>query len=441
MPPYISELPPSSLGIAAPPRRQKNPSVDMWLEDKVATDNAEGLWRLDDGLYDLTAFIHKHPGGAEWLELSKGLDITEAFEVHHLTEQPKEILKKYFVRKAKKKRNSPFTFKEDGFYKTLKREIVKVLPTLPRQSERTTDFFIDSFLVILFFMGTIACKYWNFFYGTLAGNFLGFLTIAAHNYFHKKDNFRMYYFNFSLQTVREWRISHVLSHHLHTNTIDDYEILSAEPFLNYLPVEKSNFRRYGQWFWAPVFWSTGFHRAFVGRIVEYIRGRRNHIKKTDFIAFTFPLFMYIFGGQPLLWTLLMWTYIVVIGSTHLFFVGLHAAHHHPEIFHDGDQPREEYDWGIGQLDAIMERKEISGSHFLVLTNFGDHALHHMFPTIDHATLELLYPTFKRVLAEFGTNLRMVSQLDTLAGGFQQLIKVTPSAAPPDLNKWDINKVK
>lgn len=47
----------------------------------------------------------------------------------------------------------------------------------------------------------------------------------------------------------------------------------------------------------------------------------------------------------------------------------------------------------------MERKEITGSPFLVLTNFGDHCLHHMFPTLDHSTLEHLYPTFKKVSAE------------------------------------------
>lgn len=82
----------------------------------------------------------------------------------------------------------------------------------------------------------------------------------------------------------------------------------------------------------------------------------------------------------------------------------------------------------------MDRKEISGSHFLVLTNFGDHALHHLFPTLDHGTLEHLYPTFEKVLEQFNANLRMVSQLDTLVGGFQQLCRVKPNPNPPDLHK-------
>lgn len=43
----------------------------LWLEMKQEQDGAEGLWRIHDGLYDLTDFIKEHPGGSEWLELTK----------------------------------------------------------------------------------------------------------------------------------------------------------------------------------------------------------------------------------------------------------------------------------------------------------------------------------------------------------------------------------
>ena len=42
-----------------------------WLEGKRVDDNAENLWRVHDKIYDLTDFISKHPGGKEWLELTK----------------------------------------------------------------------------------------------------------------------------------------------------------------------------------------------------------------------------------------------------------------------------------------------------------------------------------------------------------------------------------
>lgn len=42
-----------------------------WIEGKRKDDYAEGLWRVHDKLYDLTAFIPKHPGGKYWLEVTK----------------------------------------------------------------------------------------------------------------------------------------------------------------------------------------------------------------------------------------------------------------------------------------------------------------------------------------------------------------------------------
>lgn len=42
-----------------------------WLEGRRADDNAEGLWRVHNKLYDLKTFVNKHPGGKEWLELTE----------------------------------------------------------------------------------------------------------------------------------------------------------------------------------------------------------------------------------------------------------------------------------------------------------------------------------------------------------------------------------
>jgi hypothetical protein len=42
-----------------------------WLKGKRVDDNAEGLWRINDKLYDLMSFIDRHPGGREWLVFTK----------------------------------------------------------------------------------------------------------------------------------------------------------------------------------------------------------------------------------------------------------------------------------------------------------------------------------------------------------------------------------
>lgn len=42
-----------------------------WLQSRQKDDNAEGFWRVHDTLYDLTDFIDRHPGGVDWIKLTK----------------------------------------------------------------------------------------------------------------------------------------------------------------------------------------------------------------------------------------------------------------------------------------------------------------------------------------------------------------------------------
>lgn len=106
------------------------------MESRRVDDKAEGLWRLNDTLYDLSDFIKFHPGGAFWIESTKGTDITEAFEVHHIRpEQPESLLEKYKIREATEPRNFKFTFKDDGFYRTFKRKVGTKLQTIDRKPE------------------------------------------------------------------------------------------------------------------------------------------------------------------------------------------------------------------------------------------------------------------------------------------------------------------
>lgn len=61
--------------------------------------------------------------------MTRGTDITEAFETSHVVNvrNVERILEKYFVSETNIPRISPYTFKEDGFYKTLKRRIEPII--------------------------------------------------------------------------------------------------------------------------------------------------------------------------------------------------------------------------------------------------------------------------------------------------------------------------
>lgn len=43
----------------------------IWIESKKENDGAEGFWRIHDNLYDFSNFINSHPGGKDWLRLTR----------------------------------------------------------------------------------------------------------------------------------------------------------------------------------------------------------------------------------------------------------------------------------------------------------------------------------------------------------------------------------
>ena len=167
-------------------------SGSIWIKGKQIDDECGDLWRVHDKLYDLSDFIHSHPGGQMWIEVTRGTDITESFESSHLNADKVEaILAKFYRKEATKKRVSPFTFELDGFYRTLKRRAYSHLKhnvtneekTAGRQRVRT----IQNRLLLLFALLVIlAARFTSFPIAILAGVVMTLNVNLAHNYFHRK---------------------------------------------------------------------------------------------------------------------------------------------------------------------------------------------------------------------------------------------------------------
>ncbi|XP_022908490.1 cytochrome b5-related protein-like [Onthophagus taurus] len=409
----------------------KEKSSRVWLNGRKQIDGAENVfWRVHDGLYDLTGFIKNHPGGSQWLELTQGTDITEAFEAHHLSEKPEKLLEKFYIKDAITERVSPYTFKRDGFYRTLKKRVGIILKDTPKIPITISKFYADSLLILTFLTSLLACNFGNYFLVGLSGFFLATVIISAHNYFHQADNFRMFYFQLGFQSVKEWRVSHALSHHLFPNTIIDMEMYIFEPLATYFPKNKSFLKRYLPWLVSPLIWCLVFHGSFFLRLREFFKYNKKEFNISYLIPFSLPIFLVTFSNQPVITCFYFWTCIILSGSFIFAIIGINAAHHAPDIFHDGDAARNEKDFGIAQLDAVMDREEILGSHLWTLTTFGQHALHHLFPTIDHGLLKFIYPVFEETMNEFGVGLRLSNSFKLMKGQFRQIAKVEPNLIPP-----------
>ncbi|CAH0605491.1 unnamed protein product [Chrysodeixis includens] len=405
----------------------------QWLEGKAMDDGAEGLWRVYDGIYDFTDFQDKHPGGVEWFELSKGTDITEAFESHHLNPVVEKMIEKYYIRDAKTPRNSPFTFKEDGFYKTLKRAVREELKKIPPSQSKRTTYIVDGLLATLLTSSVIACwstNYWVVMVSYLiAALSLAWTTVASHNYIHMKTNWRMYLFNLSMWSYRDFRVSHALSHHLYPNTLMDLEVSAFEPILLWNPRKKPFYTSMTlliELAMFPFMFFISFLKRFISNFVRKDFFTR-HYKWHDGVGLLLPLWMYIISGATFYHAVTTWLWIVCTGSLIFYSIGSNAAHHHPNIFKDGDQVREStVDWGMHELEAVMDRTDINGNLFKVMTFFGDHALHHLFPTLDHGLLEHLYPVFLDHCEKFKANFRMTSSFDLFLGQLKMAVKQNPN---------------
>lgn len=237
------------------------------MEGKQIDDNAEGLWRVHDKLYDLTAFVKQHPGGSEWLELTKGIDVTEQFETHHITNKAEHVLAKFYVRDAAKPRNYIFTFNENGFYRTLKRKVADKLPTVDKTPMKISNLISDLILGLVFASAILAAKDDNVYLAILSGVFVLWMLVTAHNFFHQKNNWRMYCFNLSLLNYRDWRVSHAMSHHLYPNTYYDLEISMFEPFLQWIPRPKSAIQKIASPIVSPIVWTVLIVYTAVARLM------------------------------------------------------------------------------------------------------------------------------------------------------------------------------
>jgi len=428
---------PPSISVKYPTNRDlplKN--VYRWLDGRREDENAEGLWRIYDNLYDFTDFIKHHPGGPDWLSWTKGLDITEPFECHHISTKPDALLPKYFVRKATKPRNFKFTMHEDGFFKTLKRKVRDKLATLDKSKENTSKRILDTLLCITYALAILCAKLNSYLIGIVAGLFLTWTIISAHNFFHQKDNWRMKFWNLGLFSYREWRISHSLSHHIYTNTLHDLEISMFEPFFKWLPSPniKSNLGSAVSVILSPVFYGFTFYLEFSKRLFITLTTKQQLFYWEDIvIPSSVPFCMFIFGQSDPYNVFKLWLFILWAGGMSFAAIGLNAAHHHPEIVHEGDAHNPTLDWGIFQLDTVMDRTEIQGI-LLTLTHFGDHALHHLFPTIDHVHLPELTDILLETCEEFEAQCRTCRWWELIKGQFAQLRRTTTNPVPVSFRK-------
>jgi len=282
----------------------------------------------------------------------------------------------------------------------------------------------DLVLGLVFTSAVLAAKDDNIYLALLSGMFLLWMLVIAHNYFHQKDNWRMYCFNLTLLNYREWRISHAMSHHLYTNTYYDLEISMFEPFLQWIPRPKTTLQKIMSPIISPIVWTLLIAFGTLSRTIGYFT-KKEEFRLDHLLPLALPLTMFYFGRMEILVVLKLWAVMIGVCSFLLGVFGLNAGHHHPDVTHEGDQLDKTKDFGIFQLNCVIDRRDLKQSQFYTLIAFGHHTLHHFFPTLDHGVLPQLHEIFLETCKEFEIELREYSWWPLIVGQFEQLVRETP----------------
>ncbi|CAO1414248.1 unnamed protein product [Diamesa hyperborea] len=398
-----------------------------WLEGKRVDDNAEKLWRVHDKLYDLTEFIGRHPGGSNWIELTKGTDVTDQFETFHLSTKASSILPKYYVRDATKPRNYKLTYDENGFYKTLKKRVVAKLKDVDEAPMGWSKFYFNIVLIAVIVVAILSARSVNWYVAfglaTLNGLFITWFTIITHNFIHQKNNWRMYMMNITLMNWRDWRVFHAMSHHMYPNSYHDLEVTLYEPGMKWIPENKTKIEIVYAWLiGSPLMYIFTYFGGFYLKMTGLLKSKSKVIFWDDVIPLVLPLTMLLFVDLTiynLAKVIALWLFIIGAASFMYSLVAVNAGHHGPANVHEGDEVLS-LDFGIFQLGATIDRKEADSNQFMVLTHFGEHILHHMFPSLDHGLLPQLKDTFIETCKDFDVEMRQQSFYEALVGQFQQL---------------------
>ncbi len=133
-----------------------------------------------------------------------------------------------------------------------------------------------------------------------------------------------------------------------------------------------------------------------------------------------------------LWVIMLCTSSFLMGA-----IAINVGHHHPDVYHEGDELPKGMDFGIYQMNAVIDRHDSlvnKYNKFINLTTFGHHTLHHLFPTLDHSILHLLQEPLLQTCKEFEVELREYPWWPLVVGTFQQLCRDKPRSFKEQKNK-------
>ncbi|KNC82526.1 hypothetical protein SARC_05199 [Sphaeroforma arctica JP610] len=217
------------------------------------------VWYLHGKAYDFTDFVKRHPGGEKAILIGQGRDCTELFESYHTFLPSDKLLAKYALDKEGSLGDGSnvlqlapemvqFTFKDDGFYRTLKRRAAEHFRKTKSGTKagifhKTVGVATITLLFVLAYYGFYQGVFWA---AALHGFLRAMIIVrdchASSHYawsYNPTMNQWMYRISmaFAGSSPSQWTAKHVVAHHVSTNItpVDDDTMYPMKRVLPELP--------------------------------------------------------------------------------------------------------------------------------------------------------------------------------------------------------------
>ena len=373
--------------------------------------------------YDLREF--KHPGGQEILELCKNEpDCSALFESYHAfsdMNKIKNIMKKYVVGST----NKPplFSFKEDGFYLTLRKRVNDYLKNKTKWSLDYLGTVLSStgmFGLSQYITFTVSNPMIKGISSFISGCSMVFL---AYNVLHDGSHYAISSYpklNNLLSTMIHtpiflnhtlWGYHHVIRHHQYTGMIEyDPDIRNSKPLfrksskLSPTTIELSD-KFIG--FKLSLF-NIFLPGTLAGQSLLYLLWtQKKHLWKmtipdifgstNDCIQYTLS-FLYL--GVYVYCVGLPYLYLYILGLNVLYWIGSAPDHDMYETHKQIDNHNTLIDWGEMQVRHSGNFMESYPLFTKYMGGINHQIEHHLFPSLSNHKLKYIAPIVKKTCKEF-----------------------------------------
>lgn len=372
-------------------------------------------------LYDAAAFARRHPGGASLVLAAAGQECTMLFETHHVNHAKALALLDSLPRVGS------YGEREDEFFDRYRALRARVAPLLRRPVAAGTLLERGAWVVALGALHAVLCTRAP---GTGAWVAAVLATAAAstvcggigHDALHRGRPLAVL-LDWNGLSCFEWMLEHISSHHMHTNTAFDHDVLSMRPFVEWTPVAVGCVGLVGM---HLIFLISEVAVALQGLFVHRVRWapwRRGGFPGWLRVApLLFPLRLAtLMLGQGPLWGAL--SFFVTVALAGYGFALLAHLNHAPAAY-----PMSPDDFVLQQLTTTRDIRPFLPKALML--GLDRQTLHHLFPSVDHSLLDdRLRTEVSRALPPTERDLLRPRAAGALYGGMCAAASRGPRAEP------------